>query len=154
MESSTMQTNRLDAPARTFSRVKAPPPPLMSCNRLLASSAPSTYRSSPPVSFSTETSNPAFSSSRVDSRELETTRSTRSRTDGSRSINSLTVEPLPTPSTVPGSINLNEACATFLFLPTSFMTHVRSTPNTKVPALAGTLYLPGRKPIFPNGLKR
>ena len=39
--SSTMQTKRCAAPASTFSRVRAPPPPLISCNRLFDSSAPS-----------------------------------------------------------------------------------------------------------------
>ena len=39
--SSTMQTNFLDAAATTFSRVRAPPPPLMSMPAAVASSAPS-----------------------------------------------------------------------------------------------------------------
>ena len=113
--SSTMHTKRRADVARTFSRVSAPPPPFISCRRLLLSSAPSIYKSISPVSFSVATSNPCSCRSFVDALELDTIRSIRSRIDGNISIRKLTVEPVPTPSTVPGSMNSIAAFAALRF---------------------------------------
>src|SRR5690606_41320386 len=56
--SSAMQTKVREAPATIFSRVSAPPPPLIRCRCLVDSSAPSTYTDSSPASFRSSTGMP------------------------------------------------------------------------------------------------
>ena len=57
-DSSTIQTNFRLALATIFSRVSAPPPPLIRCRFLVASSAPSTYKDRSPVRLRSSTGIP------------------------------------------------------------------------------------------------
>ena len=103
LPSSMMQTNRRDAAATIFSRVSAAPPPLISMPLRVASSAPSTYRSSSPTAFKSSCAMPVDSSRSDVWRELETTPRSRIFRAFSTSTNSPTVEPVPTPSSMPSS---------------------------------------------------
>src|SRR5262245_37155374 len=115
LPSSTMQTKRRAAAAMIFSRVSAPPPPLMSWRCEVASSAPSTYRSRSPVSFNSRTRMPAACRRLVVAFELETAAATRRLSRESASMKRLTVEPVPTPIVVSGSMSCAAASATLRF---------------------------------------
>ena len=99
--SSTMQTNSREQAATIFSRVRAPPPPLMRASARVASSAPSTYTPISPVALRSRTSMPSFRRRWVLASLLETAPATRSRSAASASMKKLTVEPVPTPMTEP-----------------------------------------------------
>jgi hypothetical protein len=100
---STMQTKRSAMAAMIFSRVSAPPPPLIIRRPGSISSAPSTYTGMLPTASSGRTSMPSSRSSRVLSSELDTAPLKRFRIWPSSRMKSATVEPLPTPTTAPST---------------------------------------------------
>ncbi len=96
-----MQTKRFATEATIFSRVSAPPPPLIMAPLASISSAPSTYTGISSTSFRSKTLKPCCCRRRVEASELETAPAKRSLNAATASIKRLAVEPVPTPSTEP-----------------------------------------------------
>ena len=115
-ESSRMHTKRCAAAARIFSRVRAPPPPLMSCRAGVASSAPSTYRAIPLCSFRSTISSPAARSRALVASELDIARRTLPGCAARASMKRFTVLPVPTPIVTSRRASSSAASAVRRFL--------------------------------------
>jgi hypothetical protein len=99
-----MTTKRWAAAARIFSRVCAAPPPLISQPVESIWSAPSIARSSLPAASSERTRSPFAAAARSLAGDAAT-KTASGRASASTSMSRLTVEPLPSPTTIPGSIS-------------------------------------------------
>ena len=99
-----MQMKRSDTAATIFSRVSAPPPPLIIAKPPSISSAPSTYTGRDSMPLRSNTSMPCAASRRELASELETAPTMRSRMPASASMKWLTVEPVPTPTMLPSAM--------------------------------------------------
>ena len=97
-----MQTKSSEALATTFSRASAPPAPLISRSSGSTWSAPSTYSGSDGDSSSPTTRIPAARSAAADASELATAAVTSSGRAASSSMKNAAVDPVPTPTVVPG----------------------------------------------------
>src|SRR5690606_20092575 len=102
---SMMQTNVSLASAMIFSRVSAAPPPLIRHLRGSHSSAPSTYSASRPALLRSTTSMPWPRRRALLCSELDTAPSIRCRMRARASMKYATVEPVPTPTSIPSSTN-------------------------------------------------
>src|SRR5438445_6502784 len=74
------------------------------------------------------TSIPSALSAAVDFSELDTAALIRSRILPSSSMKCITVEPVPTPTTLPSSTNLIAACADLRFCSSWFMRNTQTVP--------------------------
>ena len=101
LEPSTMQMKSLATAATIFSRVSAPPPPLIISRCSLTSSAPSTYTGRRSTSFSVSTGMPWPRRRSAVASELATAPAMRSFMAARPSMKKLAVEPVPTPTTSP-----------------------------------------------------
>ena len=102
---SAMTTILREAEATIFSRRRAPPPPLMSRSFGSISSAPSTVRSSSGISSSVVTAMPRFFACASVRSEVVTQRilSPAATLSPTQSTKCLAVDPVPSPSRIPGS---------------------------------------------------
>src|ERR1039457_2776217 len=115
LDSSAMQTNFSATAATIFSRVSAPPPPLIMARCSVISSAPSRYTGSSFTLFRSTTRMPrAFSRSAVFC-ELATAPSIRFFIFASSSMKRSAVEPVPTPTMAPSITYLIASFATVCF---------------------------------------
>ena len=97
-----MQTKRSARSATIFSRVSAPPPPLIMQPWPSISSAPSTYTGMRSTRLLSSTSMPNARRRRLLSSLLDTAPAMRCLIVPSAWMKWFTVEPVPTPTTVPG----------------------------------------------------
>src|ERR1700723_3883537 len=126
--SSMMQTNFAEAAATIFSRVSAAPPPLISTPSAVASSAPSMYRLSGPSALRSSSGTPMARKLSEVRRELETAPESWILRSFSASMSSVTVEPVPMPSTMPLSMYVRAASAArrFFFMGVPISSEQRS----------------------------
>src|SRR3989338_2383312 len=109
------QINFLLAAATIFSRVNAPPPPLIMCKWRVISSAPSTYTGRSPASFSDNTSMPCPRKRFAEASELATAPRILCLILANSSMKKLAVEPVPTPTMLSNGTYSIAACATARF---------------------------------------
>ena len=98
---SAMHTKRALTCATIFSRVSAPPPPLIKCKWRVASSAPSTYSGNSPTWFKSNTAMPRARRRCAEASELATVPSILLLIFAKPSMKKFAVEPVPTPTTSP-----------------------------------------------------
>ncbi len=101
-----MQTNFLAQAATIFSRVSAPPPPLIMAMWRVISSAPSTYTSISPASLRSITRMPCFFRRSAVATDEATAASMRPLMWASSSMKKLAVEPVPTPMMPAGTYSM------------------------------------------------
>src|SRR5262245_14583648 len=110
-----MHTNASARSATIFSRVSAAPPPLIMWPRGSISSAPSTYTGMRSTSVASSTRMPCARSRSLLFSELDTAPAIDVRCDANASMKWFTVEPVPTPTTVPGTTYSSAARPTSAF---------------------------------------
>src|SRR5688572_29946976 len=110
-----MQTNFCATAAVIFSRVSAPPPPLIMCRCSVISSAPSMYTGSSFTLFRSNTRMPCFFRRSALASEAATAPSMRPLMVASASMNLNTVEPEPTPTIASSTTCFSASRATSSF---------------------------------------
>ena len=110
-----MQTKRSARSATIFSRVSAAPPPLIMCPRGSISSAPSMYTGMRSTRLLSSTGMPWARRRSLLFSLLDTAPAISPRRLASASMKQLTVEPVPTPTTLPGTTWASAAWPTSTF---------------------------------------